>query len=90
MCIFIFLRLYNFIKGIVRMYKAFFRNLRPFFLYLIYELTQIFISFNRTNVPLFQQVNKQVLKRKGIVLLFYTHYMIKLEECQSHHSRIHS
>ena len=28
------------------------------FLYLIYELVQIFITFNRTDVSLFKQVNK--------------------------------
>ena len=32
--------------------------LRPLFLYSTYELVQIFITFNRTDVSLFKQLNK--------------------------------
>ena len=34
MCIFLFLRFYDFIKGIARIYLVFLKKLRPLFLYL--------------------------------------------------------
>ena len=43
-CIFIFLKFYNFIIGIMCIYKVFFKNLRPMFLYLIYLLVKIFVT----------------------------------------------
>ena len=44
------------VKGIVRICILFLKKLRRLFLYLIYELVQIFITFNRTDVSLFKQV----------------------------------
>ena len=34
------------------------KKVKAIFLYLMYELVQIFITFNRTDVSLFKQVNK--------------------------------
>ena len=58
MCIFVFLRFYNFIKGIVHINIVFLKMLGPLLLYLTYELFWIFITFNRTDVWLFKQVNE--------------------------------
>ena len=52
MCIFLFLRFYNFIEGIVRIYTIFFKKLRPLFLHLTDELAQIFITFNSTGLSM--------------------------------------
>ena len=65
---------------------VFLKKLRPLLLYLTYSLVQIFISFNKTDVPIFKQVNKY---GKRIVLIFYTH-CIKLEESQNHYFPIYS
>ena len=46
------------VKGIVCICILFSKKLRRLFLYLIYELVQIFITFNRTDVSLFKQVKK--------------------------------
>ena len=39
-------------------YIVFLKNQRPLFFYLTYELVQIFITFNRTDVTFFKKVNK--------------------------------
>ena len=57
-CIFLFLRFYNFIKGFVHIYIISLKELQLLFLYLTYELAQTFITFNRTDVSLFKQTNK--------------------------------
>ena len=54
MCIFLFIRFYNFIKQIVHIYTVFLKKVRPLFLYLTYELDQIFKTLNRTEVSLFK------------------------------------
>ena len=53
MCIFIFLKFDNFIKGIVWVYIVFLKKLRPLFLYLTYYHDQIFITVNRTDESFF-------------------------------------
>ena len=72
MLIFLF-QFYNFIKGIVHIYIAFFKTLGPLFLYLNYELVQIFITFNRTDVSLLKQVNKYVWKNNFADALGHRH-----------------
>ena len=57
MCIFLFLRFYDFFKGFAHIY-IFIKKLGPLLLYLTYELAQIFMNVNRTEVLLFKQVNK--------------------------------
>ena len=67
---FTFLRSYDLIKGIVHTYIVFFKKLRPLFSYL--WTCSNTLTFNRTDVSLFQQVNKY---GKRIVLIFlYTLY----------------
>ena len=58
MCIFLFLRFYNFTEGILCIYIIFLKKLRPLLLYLTYKLVQLFIAFNRTDKSLFKQVIK--------------------------------
>ena len=56
MCISLFLRFYNFIEEIVQIYMVYLKKLRPLVLYLTYQLVQIFITLNRTNVSLFKKL----------------------------------
>ena len=51
------LRFYDFFKGFAHIY-IFLKKLGPLLLYLTYELAQIFMNVNRTDVLLFKQVNK--------------------------------
>ena len=57
MCIFLFLRFCNFIKVIVGIYIVFLKKLRPLFLYLTYELVQIFITFNRKGLSIEKELS---------------------------------
>ena len=50
---------------IVGIYIVFLRKLRPLFLYLTYELVQIFITFNRTDISLPKPVNEYVYIEKN-------------------------
>ena len=59
MCIFLFLRFYNSIKKVVRIY-SFLKEFKTTVFILPYELVQVFINFNRTGVTLFKQVSKYV------------------------------
>ena len=63
------------------------QKLRPLFLQL--ELIEIFITFNRTDVSLFKQVNEQVWKKNCPDFFIYTVF-IKLEKWQCHHFLIYS
>ena len=53
MCIFLFLKFDNFIKGIVHICIVFFKKLRLWFLYLTYNLVQMFIVLNTTDASFF-------------------------------------
>ena len=55
--IYIFFWIFNFIKEIVCICIVFFKKLKPLLLYLAYELVQIYITFNRTDVSLFNPSN---------------------------------
>ena len=52
---------------------------RPLLLYLTYELVQIYITFNRTDVSFLNKLTSNSGKR--IVLVFCIH-CVKLVECQ--------
>ena len=73
MHIFLFLRLYNFIDRIVRIY-IFFKNFRSL---LFYSLAQVFITFNISDVFLLNKLMSKYGKR--IVLVFYV-YCINLKK----------
>ena len=73
MHIFLFLRLYNFIDRIVRIY-IFFKNFRSL---LFYSLAQVFITFNISDVFLLNKLMSKYGKR--IVLVFYI-YCINLKK----------
>ena len=66
---FSFPKLINFIK---RIYILFLKNVRPLLFYLPYKLVQLFVTFNRTDVSFFKQVNKKYGKR--IALIFHLVY----------------
>ena len=70
MCIFLFLRLYNFINWILHIYTVFLKNLRTLFLYLTYELVN-FKNFNRTDASLFRQVKEQDWKKICLIHTLY-------------------
>ena len=50
-------------------------KLRPLFLYWTYELIPIFITFNRTEVSLFKQVNNR--HEKSTYLMSTDNYVVK-------------
>ena len=67
MSIFLFLRFYNFSEGTMRIYIIFFKKLRPWFLYLTYEL----VYFQLLTELMYLCLNKLTSKYgKGIVLIF--------------------
>ena len=48
----------NYIKGIVHLYIEFLDKLTPLILHVTYQLIQIFITFDRTDISFFKQVHK--------------------------------
>ena len=57
MCIFLFRKFYNFMKGFMRRDIVFIKNLRKMLLF-YYWIVQIFITCNWTDISLFKQVSK--------------------------------
>ena len=70
MCFLLFLKLYNFIKGIMRICVVFLKNLRLMFLDFTYYLVLIFITCNRTDVSLFKKVSKY--EKRNVLIFLYT------------------
>ena len=68
MYIFLFLRFYNFIRGLCAYVQYFQKKLRLLFLYLTLQLVRIFASFNKTHVFFFS--DKLTSMKKKIVLIF--------------------
>ena len=82
MCIFLFLKSYNFIKGILCKYIVFLKKLRPLFLHLLINL---FKYLQLLAELMYLSLNKLTSKYgKRIVLMFCIHCK-ELEESQSHH-----
>ena len=73
-CIFPFLRFYNSIKGIVRIYGVSLKTLRSLFLYLLSELMYLCLKKDKYGTTKYGE---------RIVLIFSIH-CIKLEEFQSY------
>ena len=68
MRIFLFLSFYNFIKGFVRIYIIFFKQLGTLFLSLTDELVPIFITFNRTDVSLISKKKRKSTEKVSVLI----------------------
>ena len=70
-CVFSFCKiLYNFIKGAVRMYTVLFKKLRPFFLYLTYELVQILLSLTELMYFWLSKLTNKYRHRTVVIVLY--------------------
>ena len=82
---FLFLRLYNFIKGIVRIFIFFPMRMRrvlyiTLLLHFTYELVQILVTSNRTYVSLFKQWNNWKWKNNFPNFLYTSHKPQRMSE----------
>ena len=85
MCILLFLRFYNFIKRIVCIYIVFFKKFQPLFLQSTHEIFQAHITFNRTDVFLFTEVNKQVWNKSCLTFLHSLYKARRMSEASFSH-----